>query len=107
MGRSGALDLLYRPPILKRVLLRRPLPIMAKIRRYAQVFAAMLCAEINVNQPETSQDLSWREVVRHIRRLFPYIWPSKSRRLQILAVRLRVSVMNSVSNFLIHSAYAY
>lgn len=39
-------------------------------------------------KPEIALDPSWKELGRRIRRLTPYLWPSKSKPLQLLAVRL-------------------
>ncbi len=36
---------------------------------------------------EIALDPSWGEILHRLRRISPYLWPSKSRALQFLAVR--------------------
>lgn len=50
-------------------------------------------------KPEVSYDPSWSEIGRRLKRLTPYLWPSKSRTLQVLAlVCVAILVVGRVVN---------
>ena len=45
------------------------------------------------NKEDIALDPSWSELFHRLNRISPYLWPSKSRALQLLAVRLPYSIL--------------
>jgi hypothetical protein len=63
----------------------------------------MICTTLifNISQrdekPDVALDPSWRELGQRLRRIGPYLWPSKSASLQFVAVRFILLLSNSIS----------
>ncbi|KAJ6593694.1 hypothetical protein B0H19DRAFT_31568 [Mycena capillaripes] len=56
--------------------------------------------ELDAKKPEISLDPSWGEIWRRISRLVPYLWPSKSRSLQLLVLLCIILILvGRVVNF--------
>ena len=59
----------------------------------AQYSLILVPQKKGLNEKEVNPDPSWRELGSRLKRITPYLWPSKSVPLQFTAVRVYITAM--------------